>query len=155
MQIIENENIGINPFVESLRIKAVQVVAIGKQTGETLADYIIEEEASTKLFRTNNAHQIIAELSDKAQRLFFYFIYSVRPNDDHVTINRAYYKRLNGIKSDTTIANAINELMMNGLIAKAVMKDTYFINPRFMFNGNRLKHYPEKVDVVRTHKVKR
>lgn len=155
MQNIEDGNVGFNPFVESLRIKAVQVVVIGKQTGETLSDYIIEEEASTKLFRTNNAHQIIAELSDRAQRLMFYFIYSVRPNEDYVTINRKYYKRLNGIKSDTTVINAINELMMNGLIAKAVMKDTYFINPRFLFNGNRLKHYADNVDVTKTHKIKK
>lgn len=153
MQKIESEDIGVNPFTESLRIKAVQVVVIGKQTGDTLADYLIEEVESCKVFRAANAHELVAELSDRAQRLLFYIIYSVKANEDYIWVNRSYYKRLNRIKSDTTIANAINELILNGYIAKSVVKDIYFINPRLIFNGNRLKALTDNVEVVRTHKM--
>lgn len=153
MKNIEESDIGVNPFVESLRIKAVQVVKVGKLSGDTVADYLIEEEVNVKVFRCANAHQTIAELSDKAQRLLFYIIYSLQANYDYIAFNKAYYKRVNGIKSDTTVVNAINELVKKGIIAKSCLRDVYFINPRFMFNGNRLKHYDSNVEVVRTHKT--
>ena len=154
MQKIDSENIGVNPFVESLRIKAVHVVTINKMTGDTVVDYLIDEDISVKMFRCANAHQTIANLSNKAQRLLFYIIYSIHTNCDYILLNKSYYKKINKIKSNTTITTAIGELVRTGIIAKSCIRDVYFINPRFLFNGNRIKNYQSNVDMVRVHKIK-
>lgn len=149
----DREDIGINPFLVPLKIKAVNVQMIGKPDGEVLNTFLIEKEESAKLFRCANAHQFMAGLSDRAQRLLFYILYTVRPNEDYFKMNRKYYMRINGIKSDNTVIAAIKELLHNAVIIKSVQKDYFFINPALFFVGNRIKQLPDNVQVVGTMRL--
>ena len=50
-----------------------------------------------------------------------------------------------GIKAINTYNEAIKELIRYGLIKDTKAVDTFWINPEFIFNGNRVKKYPKNV----------
>ena len=68
-------------------------------------------------------------------------------NQSYFDFNRKYYKRINNIESETTVTLAIGELMDNKIIAKSSMQNRFYINPKYIYNGSRIKQYPDKIDL--------
>lgn len=148
---IENDELlGINPFATSLiiPIKLLKLKSIYERASE---DVIIEKEANLeaipfiKLFQTSERRIIINNFSDRSQRLFIWLMFETTTGKDYVIINKERYMKENCVKAVNTISNAIKELLRYGIIANTYIKDVYWINPDFFFNGSRIKKYPNNI----------
>lgn len=155
---IDESQLRANPFSFTLELQVTEVIQSGefeKVQDEELTEgvilnksYMAERTQSTKIYYCEDCRHRVFELSDKAQRLFLYILYSLKRGKDWIQINKENYKSKNGIKSDTTVNEAIKELVTNSFIQPTVVfKTAYWINPLYFFSGNRLKKYANNVKV--------
>jgi hypothetical protein len=82
------------------------------------------------------------ELS-KAGALLFEFVYKTlsgkdAKDKDTVTLNFLLAKRWNDSLSKRTYERGMTELLEKGFLYRSLAADTYFVNVRFMFNGDRM-----------------
>lgn len=82
------------------------------------------------------------ELS-KAGALLFEFVYKEiggksGKDKDTVTLNFLLAQRWNSSLSRRTYERGMNELLEKGFLFRSLAADAYFVNVRFMFNGNRM-----------------
>ena len=82
------------------------------------------------------------ELS-KAGALIFEFVYKTlsgkdAKDKDTVTLNYLLAKRWKDDLSKRTYERGMTELLEKGFLFRSLAADTYFVNVRFMFNGDRM-----------------
>ena len=132
---------------------------IDDQTGEyeTTAEVVqvreVDKEQFVKIY-TARAKAIFG-LTGKAQEIFQILIQQVQDfaqEKDTVFMSEAivtkYFVDRDGenakIPSRTTVRRALSQLIQAGIIARTVMsKDLYYINPRVIFNGDRMRFIDE------------
>ena len=147
------EDLGGNPFIQSLVVRVCDFKT-GKiiEDEEGIKDYEYAEreyDPCTKVYTESIDRKIINGLSPKAKELYLFLIYSLNTGKDYFWFNRQRYMEELNIKSNTTVCNAIFELSRYCIIYKAAtVKDVYWINPAFLFAGNRIKKYKSNVKVV-------
>lgn len=137
IQITEQKN----PFEIPLIIKCTKV-HLNKEES-----FLMEQQKSVRIYHFDGCTEMIAGLSDRAQRLLFFIMYHTTYMQDYIKLNRQLYMRTNRIKSRSTVVAAIKELQKNNIICPSVEKGFYWTNPRVFFNGNRTKMYPDNVVV--------
>lgn len=80
-----------------------------------------------------------------------YISYNVAKETDIIKLDPVSVMSFVGIKSDTTYYKYIQELIDNAVIARKNNRE-YWINPVFIFNGDRLKFYqttcPECIEEI-------
>lgn len=160
LEKIDEKLLNVNPFSFSLKIAVTEVLKSGefeKVESEELSEgvflnksYYIERLQSTKIYYCPECKDRIYGLSDKAQRMYLYILYNINRGKDWIQINKENYKTRNKIKSDTTVNEALKELMTEGFISATIYKSAFWINPTLFYSGNRLKKYPTTVDVKQT-----
>lgn len=149
-----------NPFIEhmhlSIRSKNIKLSKIGKsnavdlvntETGEHHGTYIgttkrVDNEQFIKLFTANLA--LTFDLKAAGIKAFnvLCFVMENKIEKDKVIIdklvlddfNKRYEKKL----SKTVLYRGISELIENQIIARSLREAEYFINPNFVFNGDRV-----------------
>jgi hypothetical protein len=70
---------------------------------------------------------------------------------DWVQINREYFMSKYGVKSVNSFKDALKELQRYLIIVSTHYDTVYWVNPSFMFNGDRVKKYPNNLNVVSTN----
>lgn len=145
-------DLGVNPFVQELIVR-VRDFKTGKivEDADGIKDFEYAEaeyDPHTKIYTTVMDRQIINMLSPKAKDLYLFLIYSLTTGKDYFWFNKQRYMEELQIKSNTTVHNAITELIRYGIIIYTVYRDVYWINPGFLFAGNRVKKYKSNVKVV-------
>ena len=162
--IYNRENLGINPFVAgSFNIEAVKVrnkrkiadvtdlVANSDAVITEINEYnytsILEKETYCKVFNRSTLRIHIGSLTTKARDLFLWIIYEKESGDDLIAINVDRY-RLEFNVSYNTYRAALDELIFQGILALTSVDRLYWINPLFIFSGNRIKKYPNNVNIV-------
>ena len=151
------ENPFLENFVISTRAKQVKISAIGKDdnvllnqhTGEISGTHIttykkVDEEEFVKLFVKNIA--LTFDLKAAGIKAFNVLMWTVQYNAiqkdivtlDSYTLNE--FLENNNYKSLSlpTFKRGISELEDAKIIAKTMRKGVYYINPNFVFNGNRI-----------------
>jgi len=78
------------------------------------------------------------ELSVPAQKVLSYILNVLPRNSDMVRMSMDRLKGFTAYKSDTSIYDAINELCNRRIIARSKSTELYFINPGYIFNGDRI-----------------
>ena len=144
----EENTLGINPFIYTLEIpvRTVETNSYELDEGVLLPKQVqLEKTDYTKVFISSERRQIISNLSDKALRLYLWIIYELEPGKDYLWINHNRYMAEQNIKSINTYKSSVEELMRYGMLAMTVKKNVYWINPDFMFNGNRLTKYRKQI----------
>lgn len=148
-----------NPFVTDLKIPVTRTIAPNQYTfvvdmddsekvgTYTKTGFYIDKVQSSRVYYTANAKEKIYKLSDKAQRLYLYLLYNLPKSKPYVQINKQNYMVKNEVKSRITYSNAIKELIAEGFITGTQYKTVYWINPTLFTSGNRLKIYPNNLDV--------
>lgn len=147
---IDPTKIGVNPFVNSLSIKVVRKYASNEYNKDeegliTNKEFKLETKEYTKLFVGSEERKIISNLNDNAKALLLWIMYELETGKDYLWINRLRYMEENNIKSPNTFNTPLRELVRYGFITQTIIKDVYWINPEFMFNGNRIKKYPNNL----------
>lgn len=151
-----------NPFLENMivPVKGRQVrlsrlgrddnVLVNQTTGEVLGTHVttykpVDGEQFVKLFTANIG--LAFDLTSAGIKAFTVLMWSVQSNAlakdevilDAVTLER-FLRDQNSKKqlSLTTFRRGIAELTRGQIVAKTTRKGSYFINPNFVFNGDRI-----------------
>lgn len=145
----EEKDLGKNPFASNVQIPTRSFT--GKEyypdkDGDILPKEIVWDAGEcTKLYTTRDNRLTVNNLSDKAKSLFLWVAFELEVGKDYIWINRSRYMSELGISSTTTVSNAINELVRYGFLTYSSIKGIFWINPGFLFNGNRVKKYITEV----------
>jgi hypothetical protein len=150
-----------NPFIKDLdikvRSKSVKVSKLGKQdninlinedTGEHHGTYIgttkrVDEEQFLKLFTSNIAMTFdLNSAGIKAFNVLCYVMQNTAIEKDRIFIDKYvmedFNKHHNKKLSKAVLYRGLTELIDNSIIARAQREGEYFINPNFVFNGDRI-----------------
>lgn len=151
--IIDDNKLGKNPLANDFEIKASQLVfkdSFKKDNNDWLhATNIVEQDKSTKVYIKSEYRKIISNLTAGSKSLFLWLIYEADNNKDYIWINKTRYMEENSITSINTYKKAVNELVRYCVIYPMLGKrNVYWINPRLMFNGNRITKYPDNIKIV-------
>lgn len=143
-----------NPFMHQLvymRSTRNKIVASGPiygaydtNTGEvqenkTVRSWVIERvdnEQFTKLY--DNYLQVVFGLSQRALKLFQYFVTALKFNDERVIFDIRAAMKMTGYNSKQTISIALAELIEVEIIARSPAPNIYYINPKIFVKGNRI-----------------
>lgn len=144
---INEEELGISPFLYTLEIEVLFRSKSNKfiQDKEGLKlneNYLQEAKPYTKVFIGSEERLMMSRLSNNAKSLFLWIMYEVKAGEDYLWINKKRYMEENDIKSYNTYIAAYKELIRYCIISQTRLKDVYWISPIFLFNGSRIKKYP-------------
>lgn len=154
-----------NPFLQSVRLKVfileskfhvidTKDVNTVKSTLNTQQEF--EKDPFIKLYSERNFMNVFKNTSDTASKLFLYIAYTLEKNSDVIYINAEKAMEFVGIKSPTTYYKYVQELIDNAIITRKSNSE-YWINPLFLFNGNRIEFYkahcPECLDILNITEV--
>ncbi len=154
-----------NPFLKDMLIpvrdKKIQLSRLGKDdnvlinqaTGEAQGTHVttykrVDSDQFVKLFTANIA--LTFDLTAAGIKVFNVLMFAVQANaiskdvvfldtyvlDDFISIQEANGKNVK--LSATTFKRGLNELEKANIIAKTKRQGQYFINPNFVFNGDRI-----------------
>ena len=153
LEEFDEKNLIKNPFEFTLQIPVTELISnieYIKDMEEGIIvpkGIVLERTKSIKLYYCEDCKDFVANLSDKAQRLYLHILYNLLHGKDWIQINSEYYMKKNGISSINTFKNAIKELMRYSFISPTEYKTVFWINPNLFFAGNRLKKYPNNIKI--------
>lgn len=151
-QQFDESQLGSNPFVQTLQIDVTEVIKNDTMNLDTDGTWVHgtmywEKMQKAEVYYCPGCSGHVAELSDRAQRLYLHIIYSLEPKKDYLRLNAQHYMNKNGIKSHTTYSNALNELIRYQFIVATHIKGVYWLNPLRFFPGSRISKYPDKKNI--------
>ncbi|MGF1884496.1 replication/maintenance protein RepL, partial [Vibrio splendidus] len=151
----------VNPFLDKLvvttRTKSVEVKPIGKKsdvyinesTGEIAGTEVrtyrqVDDAEFVKIFTANIA--LTFDLNSAGIKAFNVLLFTVQQSGierdvvalDELTLEDFLEFNKEKKLSKSTLERGIKELVKANIIAKHVRASHYFINPNFVFNGNRI-----------------
>lgn len=149
-QLKDRRTYGANPFLSTTNIvrgvkrelfKDKEHIITNVDTGEIgvgalLRTKRVDKDKFVKLYTDKLAYWL--KLTKTGQRVLMYFITILRPNTDHVNVILDEAQEITGYTSIAPIYRGINELIELNIIARGRATSLYFINPSFIFNGNRM-----------------
>lgn len=118
--------------------------------------YQLERQINTKIYKSKITKNAVLQLNSNAKNLFLWIMFEIQPKTDYIHINKAdTSKELNisvktlerAIKSLCSKINVYDVNIQILQISKEI--DVYFINPAFIFSGDRKKKYPEKCKIYK------
>lgn len=151
-----------NPFLQSARlryfIKQDQKTVFdthGSEPTSVKGHFITQQEFEKdpfiKLYNDKSFFNVFKQTSDTASKIFLYIAYTIPKDKDSMILIPEDVMGFVGIKSVTTYYKYIQELMDNAVIARRSNSE-YWVNPHFIFNGNRIAFYkencPECLDAI-------
>lgn len=153
----DEDDLGENVFLDKLEIVVHRVkssdkykihdAAGGEEAIYELANYDYEAVPYCKIFADAERRLKMVSLAPRAKDLLLWIMYECKVGKDYIWVNKVRYMEENGIGSINTYRTALNELIKKKYIGLTVVSDTYWINPTFFFNGNRIKAFPDNVKV--------
>lgn len=109
----------------------------------------MEQEKYTKLFNHDkHKRKAIAALSGASSKLLLWIMAEIDSSQDWIWINVKRYMSENYITDIRTYKSSVSELIRYIFITEVnsvKYKDTYWINPRLFFCGDRIKKYPNNL----------
>lgn len=119
-------------------------VAVDTQTGQVNGSIDImfaqKEEVDTERFTklyVNNL-KFLFDLRPSDIRVLTYIMSILKPGRDTIILSIKDCMEYAGIGAHSTIRFAIGNLLKSKILAKTPFPNTYFINPKFIFNGDRM-----------------
>lgn len=152
LEVIDESTLSINPFVYSLSIGVSKNTTLSKyksSEGVLLNDvFYYDRSPSTKLYHSKDNEDVISMLSPTSLRLFYFIANRMVKGKDWVQVNKEYFMSKYGVKSVNSFKDALKELQRYLIIVSTHYDTVYWVNPNFMFNGDRCKKYPDNLKVV-------
>lgn len=150
-----------NPFIEDMAVavrnKRIRVSKLGKRehvdlvnhdTGEHHGTFVgttkqVDEEQFVKLFTANIALTFdLKSAGIKAFNVLVFVMQNTAIEKDKVFIDKFVMEDFNEVHnkklSKAVLYRGLTELINNKIIARSVREGEYFINPAFVFNGDRI-----------------
>lgn len=150
---VNEEKLGINPFLNSLIIPVNRVQDRDgnkfKHEGDEWykAEWEYDADNYCKIFSDSTRRQRVSGLTPRGKDLLMWLQYEAKRGKDWLWVNKERYMEECRVSSVTTYRSAVNDLIKNSIIIKTVVTDVFWINPYFLFNGSRIKAFPDNVKV--------
>ena len=151
-RLVEYESFKENPFTlekdEGFFSVAVSSTNhyVDRESGEVVGskgNYItIDKKPFVKLFK--DALPIMQEIKPKGQRVLYEVLMELNKEEDEVYLNASSLATKHGLKNTRDILLGIKDLLDADIICRKAEKDMYFVNVRYLFNGNRVKYSERK-----------
>lgn len=155
LEIIDEGTLSVNPFTYSLSIRVTKSTSLGKyklSDSILLNDvYYYDRQQSTRLYHSRDNEDVISMLSPTSLRLFYFIANRMDKGKDWVQVNKEYFMSKYKVKSINSFKDALKELQRYLIIVSTHYDTVYWVNPSFMFNGDRVKKYPNNLNVVSTN----
>jgi hypothetical protein len=155
LEIIDESTLSVNPFTYSLSIRVSRGTSLSKYKFDSGGDRIMindvfyyDRQQSTRLYHSRDNEEVISMLSPTSLRLFYFIANRMVKQRDWVQINKEYFMSKYGVKSINSFKDALKELQRYLVIVGTHYDTVYWVNPSFMFNGDRIKKYPSNLNVV-------
>lgn len=114
------------------------------QKAKVQASYLAEREEYSKVYTHCKKREYVMSMPPRAHSLFLFIMYELVVGQDWLWLNKDRYMGESEISLNTYKA-ALLDLVKYNVITPTIYVDTYWINPKFFFSGNRLKKYPDAV----------
>lgn len=147
----DEKGLGLNPFVADLTImvRRHEKAVINKYDNPDVLERDYDQLKYCKVFHTTDARGRVVGLQLRSKELYLYLIHNVDATKDYIFIDKGAYMTSHGIKSINTFKQAVRDLSAHLYIhPHATLKNLYWINPQYFFNGSRLAKYPDRVRVI-------
>jgi hypothetical protein len=147
---IDLKKIGTNPFLFNLKIDVNKIPVNGawKRDKEGIMlpmELELERAPFCKVFSDSKRRLEMVKLSPRAKDLLLWVIYEVDVNKDWFWLNRVRYMEESKVSSYNTYKSALDELLGANYLSPMYKQGYYWINPHFLFNGNRPTIFPKNV----------
>jgi hypothetical protein len=147
---INEDDLKSNPLVtDSFKILVIELKdeSLKKDKDGVWLPYarFADMEANTKVYRNPDYRKLVSYMSASGKSLYLWIIYEIEPGKDWLWVNKDRYMEENRVSSINTYKSAIKELCTHLIISPTLYKDTYWINPRIAYNGNRCWKYERNV----------
>ena len=140
-----------NPFIPYLQIPVVKYTNrnVFRKEDELIVNdsFFLEKTPSSKVYTKSEHRLIINKFRSSAKELYLWLIYELKDGEDYIWINKQRYIEECEIKSVNTFKPAVEELIRYGILQISHIKDVYWINPDFLFKGNRINKYIDKIKI--------
>lgn len=146
----------MNPFLVNYSLPLIKITKeitftnpeptgyIGEYVKKTeTKSYYIEAQKHTCVYETTGQLELFVKLKPNAIILLSYIERAIDYNKDQIHLN---YEKVNKYLniSRPTLISAIKQLIHEGIICKSDKQGMYWINPYFIFKGNRTAYYEEQ-----------
>ena len=119
------------------------------KTGTQLRAYKFERDNKVTMF-TDGLVGMFPNLPAASKDMFMYIAARIQYDCDYIELDEERYcKTMN--TSRTTFFNAKRDLINRLIIPRSKRKNTYWINPSYLFKGSRMEKYPEYVRMMNEH----
>jgi hypothetical protein len=122
-----------------------QIKIEGIDIGDFPYEVSNQREGFCKLYCSPEKRLLTNRLSLRAKEMLLWIQYEIDHGKDFLWMNKKRYMEELEIKSINTYKEALKELIRHGFITPTLASDYYWINPDFMFKGDRVKKYPKNV----------
>lgn len=152
------ENYIKNPFLQNFKLPIIEVIEtsyevntkylsdgqVGKYKKVT-ESYYIEQQEKVSVYKIPYIKNVLfKELKSSGRDLLLYIIYTLKVDVDIIELNANKISKELGI-SKVTVYNGINQLVDIAVICKKFKSD-YWINPVYLFKGDRISFYNKQCD---------
>lgn len=165
----DNARMGVNPFTRDLTIpvrekasvketKAVTRTADGTIVGfgdsfNIEQKFYAEITSFTKVFHSKVHRTTVASLPARGKELLIWMMMELKSGQDYIVINIERYKSENRC-SHSTYSRAIDDLIEINILQPTRWQAVYWINPAFMFSGNRINKFKDNIVVWGKREIK-
>lgn len=143
----------MNPFIQNHKLALIKVHQVIKTVDtndisdgiilnyqETTKSYCAEQQTKTSVYDIPYIESVLfTQMSSKSRDLLLYIIYNIQTDTDYITLKLDNISKKMNV-SRPTLLKAIQELEDVAVICKKSQSD-YWINPLYIFKGNRIKYY--------------
>lgn len=150
LEEVDVSTLVVSPFVGLLRFSATRFSGNQYKLDDGVmmpVDYMVEKQESCKLYRDLDINQMLMGLSYRALQLFNWVALMIKKDSDWIQINEDLFCKRTNITSRKTYVKAVEELLMYQILIGTHYKTVYWVNPNYLFNGDRLKKYPKNVKI--------
>lgn len=146
-------NDNMNPFIQSFKLKVIEVYSeqtfankndiqegIITRFKKEISSYYTEKQEKTSVYEIPYVENVLfKELNSIGRDILLYIIYNLKPNEDTINLKTDKVCKEMNI-SRPTFSRGINSLKDIALICNKE-QSIYWINPYFIFRGNRINYY--------------
>lgn len=149
-----------NPFVQSLEIRGVWKLDFehktqlrGNESSVTYAQSRIIDGDDRASVYSAGLMTWFKPLTSSAKDMFMYVAIHLGHEKDVIELTEDDYCQEMGV-GRTTFYNAKTELTNRLLIPRKKRKNTYWVNPAYLFKGNRIAKFPDNIRTVNDNPLK-
>ena len=156
----------MNPFLVNYKLPLVKVIKqisftneenigyVGEYIKKTeTKSYFIEAQKHTSVYESPDINnKLFTKMKPNGRDLYLYIQNNIAYNSDTIHLS---LEKVNQILSMSrpTLVSAIQQLLTENIICKAEKQGMYWINPYYLFKGNRVAYYekqcPSCISVVK------